>query len=197
MKYLQNAAPFKGIEFVFLDRDGVINRKAPESQYIWLWKQFHLLPKVGDAIAALNRSGIRVIVVTNQRGVSLDLYTLAEVENLHTRLQQELALRGAHIDAFYVCPHGFGECNCRKPNTGLLDRAFRDFPSANKLNSLLIGDSLSDVELARNFDIPSILIQGEIGQSHQDASEAEEGPPLVSGSLFDAVNDFLLPGKPG
>lgn len=115
----QVSAPFTGIEFVFLDRDGVINRKAPESQYIWQWNQFHLLANADEAIAALNRSGMRVIIVTNQRGVSLGFYALDEVVALHTRLQQQLAEMGRSYRAFYICPHGSDECNCRKPKSGL------------------------------------------------------------------------------
>ena len=189
----QVSSPFTDIEFVFLDRDGVINRKAPESQYIWQWNQFHLLANADEAIAALNRSGMRVIIVTNQRGVSLGFYTLDEVVALHTRLQQQLAEMGAHIDAFYICPHGSDECNCRKPKTGLLDCAFRDFPSANRANSLMIGDSHSDVQMAAAFGIPSILIQDDSRHVHVGKSEAESLASRVSPSLFDAVNTFLLP----
>ncbi|HEY2469958.1 MAG TPA: HAD family hydrolase [Terracidiphilus sp.] len=187
-------AAFPGIQYVFLDRDGVINRKAPESQYIWQWNQFHLLAKADDAIALLNRAGMRVIVVTNQRGVDRDLYTLDEVDALHARLQEELARAGAHIDGFYVCPHGEGQCDCRKPKTGLLDQAFRDFPTANKDNSLLIGDSHSDVQLAEAFGIPSILIQNDEEQGRPDGTEAEKLASRVSPSLFHAVSTYLLPG---
>jgi D-glycero-D-manno-heptose 1,7-bisphosphate phosphatase len=185
---------FTGIEYVFLDRDGVINRKAPESQYIWQWDQFHLLAKADEAIGLLNRAGIRVIVVTNQRGVSRGLYSLEEVEALHTRLQKELALVGAHVDAFYVCPHGAGQCDCRKPKTGLMDQAFRDFPLANKSNSLLIGDSLSDIQLAKAVGVPSILIREHRQEGLDGSVEAEKLASAVSESLLNAVNFYVLPG---
>ena len=90
----------RGIQFVFMDRDGVINRKAAKSDYIFRWGDFDLFPGVESAIAALNRSGRRVIVVTNQRGVSLGLYTLEQVVDLHTQLQHHLAAFGAHTHAF-------------------------------------------------------------------------------------------------
>jgi D-glycero-D-manno-heptose 1,7-bisphosphate phosphatase len=187
-------APFPGIEYVFLDRDGVINRKAPESQYIWQWDQFHLLAKADEAIGLLNRAGIRVIVVTNQRGVDRGLYTLEEVHALHARLQKELAQMEAHIDAFYICPHGEGYCDCRKPKTGLMDQAVRDFPTASKSNSLLIGDALSDIQLARAFGIPSILIQDGSERGSAGRVEAKEMASRVSNSLWDAVNSYVLPG---
>jgi D-glycero-D-manno-heptose 1,7-bisphosphate phosphatase len=185
----------RGIQFVILDRDGVINRKAAESDYIFQWQDFVLLPGVESAIAALNRSGRHVIVVTNQRGISLGLYTLDQVVDLHTQLQHHLAKFGAHIDAFYVCPHGHNECNCRKPSTGLLEEAFQDFQTATRRNSLLIGDSLSDIQLARNFGIPSILIQNsEKNRNHNE--EAAELALATAPSLWEAVNAFICPLPP-
>lgn len=186
---ISQTGQFSGIEFVFLDRDGVINRKAQESEYVFRWDDFKVLPGVEEAIAALNRSDRHVIVVSNQRGVSLGFYSLEDVATLHARLQQHLGGFGAHIDAFYICPHGLDACDCRKPKTGLLDQAFKDYPVATKRNSLLIGDSRSDIELARNFGIPSILIRAD----DQDG-ENGEAAALASASarsLWQAVFSYL------
>lgn len=181
---------FSGIEFVFLDRDGVINKKSPEGAYVYAWRDLILLPDVESAIATLNRLKKRVIVVTNQRGISLGLYTRADVEVLHTQLQEHLASHGAHIDSFYICPHDNNQCNCRKPKTGLLEQAFRDFPEASEANSLLIGDSLSDIQAARNFNVSSILICN--AQTYDDAQEeAASLAKAVSPSLAKAVSDYL------
>ena len=192
-----NQASFRGIQYVFLDRDGVINRKAPESQYIWQWDDFHLLENADRAIALLNRAGMSVLVVTNQRGIHKGLYALDQVDALHQRLQEKLAGIGAHIDRFYVCPHDEGQCDCRKPKTGLLDQAFEDFPAAEKSNSLLIGDSLSDIELARRFGIASILIDNHGEQRDRDRAEAKRLASRVAPSLFEAVNAYLLPRSEG
>jgi D-glycero-D-manno-heptose 1,7-bisphosphate phosphatase len=180
--------PFQSIEFVLMDRDGVINRKAPESEYIYRWDSFDLLPNAEAAIATLNRSGRRVIVVTNQRGVSLGLYTLDQVAKLHARLQQHLAAIGAHIDAFYVCPHGKDECDCRKPKTGLLKQAFHDFTTATTQNSLLIGDSLCDMQLAHNFGIPSIMIRTDDQCQVRSIVEAAALASATSSSLWEAIS---------
>ncbi|HVT99482.1 MAG TPA: HAD-IIIA family hydrolase, partial [Acidobacteriaceae bacterium] len=152
---------FRDVRYIFLDRDGVINRKAPEGKYIAHWNELNMLPGVEAAIAALNRSERHVIVVSNQRGIALGYYTGGDVEALHTRLQEHLALHGAHIDAFYYCPHDEGECDCRKPGTGMFLQAFRDFPGASATNSLVIGDSISDIEAARELKMPSIFICGD------------------------------------
>lgn len=186
---------FSAIEFVFVDRDGVINQKAPESEYVWQWREFRLLAGVESAIAVLNRLGKHVVVLTNQRGVALGLYSLADVKSLHARLQEHLARLGSHIDAFYICPHDRDECNCRKPKTGLFEQAFRDFPEATKKNSLFIGDSVSDLEAACALGIPFILIQSGSQISSDDTSDATFIATAVSASLMDAVQTYFV-GRP-
>src|SRR3569833_1913574 len=132
------------IRYVFLDRDGVINRKAPEGEYVFQWRSFELLPGVESAIAALNRANRKVIVISNQRGIALGLYTSEDVVRLHCQLQNHLSRHGAWIDRFFYCPHDEGQCSCRKPRPGLIEQAFTEFPSASPDCSVLVGDSLSD-----------------------------------------------------
>jgi D-glycero-D-manno-heptose 1,7-bisphosphate phosphatase len=122
---------FSDAQYVFLDRDGGINRKLAESEYVGRWDKFEILPGIETAIAALNRSTRKVIVVTNQRGIALGHYTAADVDSLHRQLQRHLAEHDARIDALYFCPHDKNECNCRKPKTGLFEDAFMDFPGAS------------------------------------------------------------------
>lgn len=178
------------IAFVFLDRDGVINRKAPEGQYIARWSEVEILPGVEAAIAALNRSGRRVIVVSNQRGIALGLYTRNDVEALHAQLQAHLAGYGAHIDAFYYCPHDEGECDCRKPGTGMFQKAFEDFPEASAANSIMIGDGLPDMEAAGALGMRSIFVEGEPLTRKAGAGRAAELADLAVESLAAAVRSL-------
>jgi D-glycero-D-manno-heptose 1,7-bisphosphate phosphatase len=175
------------VRCVFLDRDGVINRKAPEGAYIGRWSDFHILPGVEEAIASLNRAGYLVIVVSNQRGVALGRYTSADVDALHLRLQQHLGAHAARVDAFYFCPHDKRACDCRKPKIGLFQQAFRDFPQATRANSLVIGDSLSDIEAARNLGVPSIFIEGDPATQKAGAHTAAQVADRVAHSLSEAV----------
>lgn len=179
------------IQYVFLDRDGVINRKAAEGQYIGHWSKFELLPGVEAAIAALNRSSRRVIVLTNQRGVALGLYSRADVDALHAQLQQYLAMHGARIDAFYYCPHDKDKCECRKPKPGLFQQAFRDYPDASPANSLAIGDSISDIEAAHSIGVPAIFIQGDPETQKPGAERAAALAAGISRSLAEAVEQYL------
>jgi D-glycero-D-manno-heptose 1,7-bisphosphate phosphatase len=133
----------------FLDRDGVINRKAPKGKYITRWEEVEFLPGVVDAIKLLRRSGFRVIVVTNQRCVARGLINIPELEALHQRMLRYLAEGGAIADAVYYCPHGKqAACGCRKPAPGMLLDAARDH-QLDLASSWMIGDSEVDVEAGR------------------------------------------------
>lgn len=95
----------KGKKTVFLDRDGVINVQAAPHDYIRNWSQFYFLPHVEESVKRLNDHGFQVIIVTNQRGVARGLMTLADVEDIHSHMQECLKRNGAHVDGIYICPH--------------------------------------------------------------------------------------------
>jgi len=182
---------FANVRYVFLDRDGVINRKLAEGEYVSSWHHVQILPGAEEAIARLNRSGRTVIVITNQRGVALGYYTEADVRAVHEELQRHLNQSGARIDAFYFCPHDKNQCNCRKPKTGLFEQAVKDFPEASGTNSIVIGDSLSDIEAARNFGAASIFIDGDPKFQKPGTEKARELADAYCQSLSEAVNRFL------
>jgi histidinol-phosphate phosphatase family protein len=186
------AVAFTNIEFVFLDRDGVLNRKPPAGQFVTRCDEFELLPGVPQAIAMLNRSGRKAIVVTNQRGVALGLYSFEDLAAMHERLRAQLAADGAHLDAIYVCPHDAGECNCRKPLTGLFEQAFREFPAAHAGNSVIIGDSLRDIEAGRRVGMRTVLID-DIADASEELQLARSLAHVRVASLVDFVHRYFLP----
>ncbi len=182
------------IEYVFLDRDGVINQKLPEEQYVTRWEEFELLPGVAAAIASLNRSGRKVIIATNQRGVALGVMTEQDLRTIHHRLRSELDRQGATLDAIYYCPHGRDECDCRKPQTGMIESAFRDFPGATPENSVFIGDSLSDMECGYRAGMATIFVEDDDrtqveATTRRSAAEKAKGmADALAMSLSDAVD---------
>jgi len=188
---LRTTGTFQGIKYVFLDRDGVTNRKLPEGQFVRSWHDFEFLPGAESAIAALNRSGRQVIIVSNQRGIALGLYTRADVETLHMQLQKCMAEHNAHIDAFYYCPHDQNQCECRKPKTGLFEQVFRDFPEASAQNSIIIGDSISDIQAARTLGLLAIFIQGDPETQKPGAEKAAALADATADSLIEAVEKYL------
>ena len=176
---------------VFLDRDGVLNQKMPEGQYVTSPAAFRVLPGVPEAIARLNHAGVRVVVVSNQRGIALGLYSTADVEAIHSAFQHTLSNHGAHIDAFFVCPHDKNQCNCRKPLPGLFEQATVRFPTITAASSVMIGDSLVDIEFARRLGMTAILICDVSQQPRPGIEPARESADLRFSSLPEAVTALL------
>ena len=143
----------------FLDRDGTINVKAAEGEYVTTPGELRLLPGAADAVRRLNDAGALVVVVSNQRGISLGRMTEGDLAAVHARLSDLLdTAAGGHVDAFMHCPHDVGECDCRKPGIGMLLGALRAFPDIDAARSVLIGDSESDVEAGRRFGVRSLQL---------------------------------------
>jgi D-glycero-D-manno-heptose 1,7-bisphosphate phosphatase len=176
---------------VFLDRDGVLNEKMPEGAYVTRWEEFHVLPGVPGALAQMHAAGLRLIVISNQRGIARGLYTEQDVEALHTRFQQLLRPYGVQIDAFLICPHDRNQCHCRKPLPGLFEEAVRRFPGITAATSAMIGDSLSDVEFARVLGMPAIFIEVDPGRQRPGANEARTLSAGVFPSLAAAADALL------
>lgn len=144
----------------FLDRDGVLNI---DHGYTHRIDQLEWVEGAQQSVRMLNDAGVLVIVVTNQAGVARGLYGEDKVRAFHAHMQDVLRQQGAHIDAFYYCPHHpegviaqFAiKCACRKPGTGMLAQAANDWP-IDLNRSFLIGDKASDLEAAAAFDIPGL-----------------------------------------
>ncbi|MGH7907746.1 MAG: D-glycero-alpha-D-manno-heptose-1,7-bisphosphate 7-phosphatase [Candidatus Binataceae bacterium] len=181
----------EALRTVFLDRDGVINEKAPEGEYIRRVQDLTLLNGAASAIARLNRAGVRVVVVTNQRGVALGLYTVEDVRKIEAALEEMLAAEDARVDGFYFCPHDEGTCNCRKPQPGLFEQARADFQEIDPASSVMIGDSLSDVEFGRGLDMRTIFIDAPAERQRSGAERARAIADMRLGALAEAV-EYLL-----
>jgi D-glycero-D-manno-heptose 1,7-bisphosphate phosphatase len=171
---------------VFLDRDGVINRKAPGDGYIESPEQLMILPGTVEAIRALNETGYRVLVVTNQRGVARGLITVSALDRIHRQLQRALARAGAEIDAIYYCPHDLeSNCKCRKPEPGMLIRAAEDFEIDTRL-SWMIGDSESDIHAGRKAGCRTALIN-----RSSNGNDSNTLADIVAEDLQQAVNMII------
>lgn len=176
---------------VFLDRDGVINEKSPEGQYVTRWEDFHVLPGVPEGIAELNRMGLLVVVVTNQRCVAKGLMTEAELRKLHRRMLEHLVEKGAKVDAIYYCPHDLEPaCNCRKPAPGMLFQA-ADMHGVNLAASWMIGDSESDIQAGKNAGCKTVRLVANPGRNSSSTPVCEDEADLVAASLPEAIQQIL------
>jgi D-glycero-D-manno-heptose 1,7-bisphosphate phosphatase len=146
------------LDAVFVDRDGTLNRKAPEGSYVRTAEEVVLLDGVGPALSRLNKAGVPVYLVTNQRGVARGLMSLDDVRAVNARLSDLLAASGAWLDDMYICPHGEGECDCRKPLPGLLLRCAAEHPDVRLTHSVMIGDVESDIAAGSAAGTRTVII---------------------------------------
>ena len=182
------APGLRAIRTVFLDRDGTINAKPPEGEYVTSPAELVLLPGAAQAVARLNAAGIRTVLVTNQSWLSGPPGNSARYAAIHARLTQIFAAEGAWLDAAYHCPHSPGTCNCRKPHPGMLLRAARELQF--ELDSaVIIGDSDSDLLAGRAAGTSTILLRS--GTDGPAAASAD----AVADDLASAVRLILKAGN--
>ena len=147
---------------VFLDRDGTINEQMG---YVNHLSRFQLLPGVARAIRGLNEAGLPVVVVTNQSGLARGYFPESLLEAVHAELHRLLAREGAHLDGLYICPHHPEareerfrlDCNCRKPRTGLLERAAAEL-GLDLGRSYMVGDRWSDLRCGAAVGATTVLV---------------------------------------
>lgn len=142
---------------IFLDRDGVINKKAPDKGYITSWDNFQFLPGVLKALAKISQSSYKIFIVTNQRGISRGIMSEDALKNIHNNMITEIRNNGGRIDEIYYCPHGNNECTCRKPLPGMLDNAKSDY-NISLEESWVVGDSITDIKAGKARECKTIYI---------------------------------------
>jgi D-glycero-D-manno-heptose 1,7-bisphosphate phosphatase len=147
-------------KIVFLDRDGVINKKAAPHQYVTRVEDFKFNPRIFELLANFKKSGYEFIVITNQRGISRKMLTEADLKKIHDFMLSEFAKKGISILDIFYCPHGEGECDCRKPKPGLLKMACEKYDIDLK-NSILISDSPEDVIMGEKFGVGKNYLVGQ------------------------------------
>ncbi|MGC6489745.1 MAG: D-glycero-alpha-D-manno-heptose-1,7-bisphosphate 7-phosphatase [Flavobacteriales bacterium] len=143
---------------LFLDRDGVINKKI-EGDYVKSVNEFEFLPKALDSIVKFSRLFHRIIIVTNQQGISKKLMTEDDLNAIHKHLKKSIQKQNGKIDAIYFAPQlATANSYMRKPNIGMALQAREDFPSIDFKKSIMIGDSISDMEFADKAGMKGFFI---------------------------------------
>ncbi len=182
---------------VFMDRDGTVNEQMG---YINDIRRFVLLPGSAKAIRLLNQHGFLAIIVSNQSGVARGYFPIDLVYEVHDHLKMLLKREGAFLDGIFFCPHYLGgkvpeysrSCDCRKPRSGLIDQACREF-SINMAHSYMIGDRSTDMELAFRSGLKGILIKTGygLGDLKYIVPSSPYQPFHVAEDLLDAVESIV------
>lgn len=150
---------YKRYDTLFLDRDGVINVERV-GDYVKCPAEFEFLDGAREALKLLDGLFRHVVIVTNQRGVSKGLMTAEDLAEVHSFMLASVTAAGGRIDRIYVST-GLDESDpTRKPNTGLFEKAQRDFPDMDPLRCFMVGDKPSDMEFARRCGLPGVLAVG-------------------------------------
>lgn len=142
---------------VFLDRDGVINQKR--NDYVKKISEFVFLPNSINAINELNKIGFLVIIVTNQSAINRGIISKEKLDEIHEYMLNVLEEKSCKIARVYYCPHLPKEnCGCRKPKTGMFEKAIKEF-NIDISKSFLIGDDNTDIQAADLLGLKSYKIK--------------------------------------
>jgi heptosyltransferase-2 len=175
---------------IFLDRDGTLN---DDPGYLKSASELKLLPGVAAGLARLKAAGARLVVVTNQSGVGRGFFSLKDLEAVHARLEGLLEESDAALDAIYFCPHHPDDgCRCRKPATGMVDRAVAEF-QVDLGKAYVVGDHASDIQLAKAIGAKSVLVtSGKVDQQAVTMLRAAGAlPDMVVPSMAEAAERIL------
>lgn len=175
---------------VFLDRDGTI---CEEVGYLNHVSRFRMFPSAAAALRRLTEAGYAVIVVTNQSGVARGYFPESLVPQVNQVMVQQLSEAGANVDAVYYCAHAPAEnCVCRKPKTGMLERAVREH-GIDLQRSFVVGDRYGDIQLAHNAEARGVLVRTGYGEGEIAWHSAEwSAPPDFIADDLTAAVDWIL-----
>ena len=181
---------------VFLDRDGTLNK---DTGYPASFRAIEFFPFSYEAVKKLNQAGLLVIVVTNQSGIGRGLIRESALNDIHRRMKEAFASRGACFDGIYYCPY-YAEATdprfrrgaeCRKPRTGMGLKAAEDL-SVSLERSYMVGDKVEDILFGINLGVKSILVlTGHGKESMKDLRERGIRPAFIADNLLTAVEWIL------
>lgn len=175
--------------FVVLDRDGTL---IESHEYLADAERVALLPAVPEALARLRELGLGLVVVTNQSAVARGRLDLRGLEAIHRRLENLLGAEGVSVDGIYFCPHHPDEgCSCRKPATGLLERAAQELEFAPE-ECFVVGDNVCDVELGEAVGAVTLLVTtGHGGRVLEEGGVAPDHVVSGLGEAASVIRDIL------
>ncbi len=162
---------------VFLDRDGVINY---DKGYVCKIEDFKFVNGIFEVLRYFQNAGYKLFIITNQSGIGRGYYTIRDFEILTSWMLKEFEKKGIRIEKVYFCPHSPEEgCSCRKPKTGMFEKAFKEF-KIDKKRSWMIGDKLSDTKAAVDAGIENTILIG-------NCWIRDENAKYIVNDIFDTI----------
>jgi len=173
-----------GNKAVFIDRDGTINVNVG---YLDNPDDFQMYPGVAEGIKLLQENGFKIIIITNHSGIARGYYTVETLKRIHERMLKEFYDKGVTIDAIYYCPHHPDDnCDCRKPNTLLFEKAIEEF-NIDISKSYIIGDRMLDIEAGFKMGLKTILIPERKKQVEEEKKKSKIKPDFESNEFYKGV----------
>jgi histidinol-phosphate phosphatase family protein len=168
---------------LFLDRDGVINLHYP-NDYVKKWEEFYFLEGVLDALKIISTRFRRILIVTNQQGVGKGLMSEDDLKNIHAEMLKEIRKYGGRVHMIYTATEKVENdfWQLRKPETGMAKRAKKDFPEIDFSKSIMVGDSVTDMQFGKNAGMFTVFLG-------DDSKLKEEEKPLID-FYFDSLSMF-------
>jgi histidinol-phosphate phosphatase family protein len=176
---------------VFLDRDGVINQNH-DGDYVKTWGEFEFIPGAKEAIKDFTIAHWDVIIVSNQACIGKGIVSADVLDEIHIRMEDEIADYGGQIKAIYYCPHRAEEnCLCRKPKPGMLLEAALDL-GINLSDSYLVGDNITDIQAGAEVGCVTVLVKTGLGiKSMERSQQWTVKPHYILSDLFHAA-EFIV-----
>ncbi len=180
---------------IFVDRDGVINKYPGDADYVKSWSEFQFLAEVKGSLKRLNDAGFKIVVISNQAGVSKGIYTQETLNLITRKMLEELNDYGIDISGVYYCTHREQDnCPCRKPKTGLIDMAVAKLKKeglAPELDrSYFIGDTVRDIETGKAAGLATILVFS--GKENPDNKDRWSVHPDYTAKDISKAADLIL-----
>jgi len=180
-------------KILLIDRDGTLNEKAPQGEYISNWSQFKWIPSTREALKILAEDGFQFIVITNQAGIARKMIESKKVEEIHQQMMLELEKEGIQILKVYMSPHHWNENSfMRKPAPGMFFQVAKDF-NLRMDRTLYIGDDERDCIAAKNAGCGMVYLTAEIkSQPHQKYTETFFRSKSLLDNIVEIKNCYSL-----
>lgn len=177
------------MKLIILDRDGVINQDS--DKFIKTPDEWIPIPNSADAIALFNKNNFLVAIATNQSGITKKLFNIHDLNQIHSKMLKHIRNAGGEVEGIWFCPHIETDgCQCRKPNTGLVDDILHRL-GIDAENTYMVGDSLRDLQCINQVGGTPVLVLTGKGKQTLSTYEIPENT-IVYDDLWSFTQDICL-----